>query len=173
MVCLSRVCVCARVFALSLSLSSGVYKARCVRACMKEVYILSIYAFEIPIFYLFLFFSSLPIRERRKALSLRGVLRCPSRRPTPQKRRDDDAVVFRRKGRIIIIVSSIARARFSRKSARRAVAWSSFGGVVVVVVFFVRVFYLSLFAMVSRPHPTKKRERGLSVRVRTPHHRFL
>ena len=90
--------------------------------------------------------------EEKRAHDERRTLRCPS---SPS--RDDDAVVFRRKGRIIIIVSSIARARFSRKSARRAVAWSSFGGVVVVVVFFVRVFYLSLFAMVSRPHPTKKR----------------
>ena len=75
----------------------------------------------------------------------RGVLiRCPS-----SKRRDDDdaVVVFRRKGRIIVVVSSIARARFSRKSARRAVAksflWRGIGGRLLIV----RVFYLSLFSL--------------------------
>ena len=62
-VCLGCACVRASSLSLSLSLSSGVCKARCVRACMKEVYILSICAFEIPIFYLF---SSLRFQFERE-----------------------------------------------------------------------------------------------------------
>ena len=93
-------------------------------------------------------------RAKKSALITRRTIRCPS-----SKRRDDDAVVFRRKGRIIVIVS-IARARFSRKSARRAVAksflWRGGGGGLL------RSRILSLFSLrdgveMSRPHPTKKR----------------
>ena len=110
--------------------------------------------------FLSLFFSSLPIRERRKALMTRST-QMSSSSPSPTLRdgqhhkngETTTRLFFEEKD-----ASSLLPAPVFRGKARDARSQSpSFGGVVVVV-FFVRVFYLSsLFAMVSRPHPTKKR----------------
>ena len=165
-------CVCARVFALSLSLSlslslRGVCKARCVRACMKEVYILSICAFEIPIFYLFSLLRSSNSREMKCAHYERSTQmsffpKSSSRRQhhkngETQRFFEKDASllparVFR--GRVHVCMCSVSAFSFRRRGRLRS-----------------RILSLSNWKRWCLDPPQKKRERTLSVCEH--HHRFL
>ena len=137
------------------------YSAMCVCARMKEVYIFCRYIYSMRSmkfqFFISNFFSSLPIRERRKALSLRGVLTCPLRDGQHHKNGETTTRLFFEEKDASS--SLLLPAPVFRGKARDARSRPSFGG---VVVFFVRVFYLSsLFAMGSRcldPIP-QRRER--------------